>query len=119
MLQLCNLLSRRHTSLPLKAPTPSQHLLPNFTSLFALIRDTQWSSWLRHCATSLGTRWRSWLRHCATSLMFAGSIGIFHRHNPSSRTTALRLTQSLPEMSTRNISWGWGGKGGQCVGLTT
>jgi len=30
---------------------------------------------------------------------------------------ALRLTQPLTEMSTRNISWG--GKGGRCVGLTT
>jgi hypothetical protein len=29
---------------------------------------------------------------------------------------ALRLTQLLTEMSTRNISWG---KGGRCVGLTT
>jgi hypothetical protein len=30
---------------------------------------------------------------------------------------ALGLTQSLIEMSTRNISWG--GEGGWCVGLTT
>jgi hypothetical protein len=30
---------------------------------------------------------------------------------------ALGSTQPLTEMSTRNISWG--GKGGQCVGLTT
>jgi len=29
---------------------------------------------------------------------------------------ALGLTQSLTEMSTRNISWD---KGGRCVGLTT
>ena len=33
-------------------------------------------------------------------------IGIFHRHNLSGRTMALGLTQSLTEMSTRNISWG-------------
>jgi hypothetical protein len=32
---------------------------------------------------------------------------------------ALGLTQSLTDMSTRNISGGGGGKGGQCVGLTT
>jgi hypothetical protein len=49
-----------------------------------------------------GTRWRSWLRHCTTSLMVAGSIpngvtGIFHGHNPSSRTMALGLTQPLTE----------------------
>jgi len=30
---------------------------------------------------------------------------------------ALRLTQPLTEMITRNIYWG--GKGGRCVGLTT
>jgi hypothetical protein len=55
--------------------------------------------------------WRSWLRHCATSQKVAGSItdgvtGIFHWHNPSSRTVALGLTQPLSEMSTRNISRG-------------
>ena len=32
--------------------------------------------------------------------------GIFHRYNPSSRITALGLTQPLTEMSNRNISWG-------------
>jgi hypothetical protein len=36
--------------------------------------------------------------------------------NPSGRTMALGLTQLLTEMSTRNTSWG---KGGRCVGLTT
>jgi len=50
------------------------------------------------------------LSHCATSRKVAGSIpagviGIFHSHNPSGRTKALRLTQPLTEMSTRNISW--------------
>ena len=49
-------------------------------------------------------RWRSWLRHCATSQKVAGSIpdgiiGIFHWHNPSSRTMALGSTQPLTEMS--------------------
>jgi len=58
-----------------------------------------------------GTRWHSWLRHCATSRNVASSIPngvitIFHWHNPSGRTMALRLTQPLTEMSTRNISWG-------------
>jgi hypothetical protein len=32
---------------------------------------------------------------------------------------ALGSTQPLTEMSTRNISWGGGGKGGRYVGLTT
>jgi hypothetical protein len=58
-----------------------------------------------------GTQCRSWLRHCFTSPTVAGSIsdcfiGVFHWHNPSGRTMALGLTQSLTEMSTRNISWG-------------
>ena len=35
-----------------------------------------------------------------------GVIGIFHWHNPCDRTTALGSTQSVTEMSTRNISWG-------------
>jgi len=36
--------------------------------------------------------------------------------NPSGRTMVLGSTQPLTEMSTRNISWG---KGGRCAGLTT
>ena len=57
------------------------------------------------------TRWCSWLRYCVTSRKVAGSIPegvieIFHWHNPSGYTMALGLTQSLTEMSTRNISWG-------------
>jgi len=76
--------------------------LPTFTTLFVLIR---------------GTQWPSWLRHRATSLVVTRSIWIFHRLNPSGCTMALRSTQPLPEMSTRNISW-WG-KGSQCVQLTT
>jgi hypothetical protein len=64
-----------------------------------------------------GTRWRSWLRHCATSRKFADSIPnyvieIFHWHNHSGRTMALGLTQSLPEISTKN-------KDGRYIGLTT
>jgi hypothetical protein len=58
-----------------------------------------------------GGTWRSWLRHCATSWKVAGLIpdsviGIFHWHNPSGCTMALRSTQPLTEMSTRNIPWG-------------
>ena len=29
-----------------------------------------------------GDRWASWLEHCATSQKVAGSIGIFHLHDP-------------------------------------
>ena len=51
-----------------------------------------------------------WLRCCATNRKVAGSIpdgviGIFHWHPPD-RTMALGSTQTLTEMSTRNISWG-------------
>jgi len=31
---------------------------------------------------------------------------IFHCHNPSGHSMALRSTQPLTEMSTRGISWG-------------
>jgi hypothetical protein len=48
-------------------------------------------------------------------LILDGVIGIFQRHNPSSRTMALGSTQPPTEMSTRCISWG---KGGRCVRLT-
>jgi len=47
-----------------------------------------------------------------------GVTGIFHWHNPSGRTMSLGLTQPLKETSTRNTNF-LGGKGGQCVGLTT
>ena len=57
-----------------------------------------------------GTLWHSWLRHCGTSWKVPGSIpdvtGIFYWHKPSGRTMALGLTQTLTEISTRNISWG-------------
>jgi len=52
-----------------------------------------------------------WLRCCATNRKVAGSIpdgviGIFHWHNPPSRTMALGSNQPLTEMSTRRISLG-------------
>jgi hypothetical protein len=58
-----------------------------------------------------GTRWRSWLRHSATSRKVASSIldsviGIFCWQIPSGHSVALGSTQTLTEMSTRNISWG-------------
>ena len=57
------------------------------------------------------TWWCSWLEHCATTRKVAGSIPgdvivIFHWHNPSGRTMALRLTQPLTEMNATYISWG-------------
>jgi len=72
---------------------------------------------LENVTLERGTRWRSWLRHCARSRKFAGSIPggiieIFHWHNPSCRTMALKSTQPLKEMSKE-------GKCGRCVGLTT
>jgi hypothetical protein len=35
-----------------------------------------------------------------------GVTGFFHLHKLSGRTIALGSTQTLTEMSTRNISWG-------------
>jgi len=56
--------------------------------------------------------------HCATRWKVEGSIpdgdGIFHQHNPSGHNMALGSTQSLKEILS-----GGGGKGGQCIGLTT
>jgi hypothetical protein len=57
------------------------------------------------------TRWRSWWTHCATSRKVAGSIpigvmGIFHWHNPFSRTVSVQSTQPLTEMSTGSIFCG-------------
>jgi hypothetical protein len=63
------------------------------------------------CTVHLGTRWRSGWGTAATNRKVAGSIpddviGVFHWHNTAGRTMALGSTQPLPEMSTRNISWG-------------
>ena len=57
-----------------------------------------------------GTAVTQRLRCCAINLKVAGSIpdvviGIFHRHNPSHRTTALGSNQPLTEMSTGSIYW--------------
>jgi hypothetical protein len=52
----------------------------------------------------------SWLRHYATSRKVAGSspdeVDFFNWPNPSSCTMALGSTQSLTEMSTRNLPGG-------------
>jgi hypothetical protein len=45
-----------------------------------------------------------------------GVIWIFHWVIPSGHAMALGSTQPLAKMSTKNTSWG---KGGRCVGLTT
>jgi hypothetical protein len=47
----------------------------------------------------------SW--HVGSSIP-GGVIGIFHCRHPSCHTIPLRSTQSLIELSTRNISWGAG-----------
>jgi len=64
----------------------------------------------RYCIIKGDESWRCWWRHCATSLKIAGSIpdgGIFHWHNPSSRTMPLGSNKSRREMSIRNISGAW------------
>jgi hypothetical protein len=64
-------------------------------------------------SNSEGTRYRSWLRHYATSRKVAGSspddVDFFNWPNPSNHTMALESTQSLTEMSTRNLPGGGGG----------
>ena len=60
------------------------------------------------------------LRRCATSRTVPGSLpagvtGFFSDIFPSDQIMALRSTQPLVKMSTRNIP---GGKGGRCVRLT-
>jgi hypothetical protein len=67
-----------------------------------------------------GYRVLQYLKHCPTNRKVVGSIpegvtAIFHQHIPSGRTLALGST--LTEMSTRNTSLG--GKGSQCIRLTT
>jgi hypothetical protein len=63
--------------------------------------------------------WGTALQAGRLRVQFPVVTGIFnfHWHNPSGRTMALRSTQPLTETSTGNISWG--GKSGQCIGLTT
>ena len=70
------------------------HIPPGTPCIVHLDRGMQWCSWLRHCATS---------RQVACSIP-DGIIGIFHWHNPSGHAMALGMTQSLTEMSTRNIT---------------
>jgi hypothetical protein len=95
--------------------------LPCLFETFLILRKTERDTIKNLCYFLGATRWRSWMRHCATSRKVADSIpdnviGIFNWHNHSGRTMNLRSTQPLTEMSTRNISWG---KGGRFVGLTT
>jgi len=78
-------------------------------------RSSGTSRWWGHQSNLESRRWRSWLRHYATSHKVAGSIpdGVIEIclwYNPSGRTMTLGPTQPLTEMSTRDISWGGGGK---------
>jgi hypothetical protein len=102
------LTSYSHLTLKLKKESSSSVACSRmkFTFSFKTIWDIQWCSWLKHCATS---------RKVAHSFP-DGVSGIFHYNDLSGRTMFPGLTQPLTEMSTRNISWG---KGGRCVGLTT
>ena len=48
-----------------------------------------------------------------------GNTAIFHWYNPSGRTMTLGSTQPPTKIIISIISWGGGGKGGQCIGLPT
>jgi hypothetical protein len=66
--------------------------------------------------------WCSWLRQCLTRQKVTGSIsggvtGISHWHNPSRCTVALESTQPLNRNEYQ--IYFLGGKGSQCIGLTT
>jgi hypothetical protein len=58
------------------------------------------------------------MRKVAGSIPF-GIIGIFHCLDTSGRPVSLGSTKSVTHLSNRDISWGGGGRGGRCVGLTT
>jgi hypothetical protein len=71
-----------------------QHLLSNFSWLWEMVG---------HAVAQFVECAKSWK---VTGSIPDGVTGIFHWHNPSSRTMALGSTQPLTEMSTRNNSWG-------------
>ena len=101
------------------------HMLIRHTVLYCTlcrcveIRHRYIKIWL--CTVTFwGTWWCSWLGHCTAKVMTSipnDTIEIFHWHNTSGSTVIMGSAHSLAEMSTRNISCG--GKGGQCIGLTT
>jgi hypothetical protein len=77
--------------------------------------------WISISIACLGPVVAWWLRCCTTSQTVPGSIpggvtGFFSNISPSDHTTALGSTHPLVKMSTRNIP---GGKGSQCVRLTS
>jgi len=90
--------------------TPIHNRRQNYSSVYFSFCDffNSEDHLLIHVLNCMGaTRWRSWLRHCATRRRVAGSIpdgviGIIEK-NLSGRAMALRSTQPLTEMSTRNI----------------
>jgi len=76
--------------LKIPPPDPASSTLSPLTAGYAV---AQLVEALRYKSEGRGfdSRWCRW---------------IFHWYNPSGRTTALGLTESLTEMNTRNISWG-------------
>ena len=60
---------------------------------------------IRACSSAVGWGTVATNRKVAGSIL-DGVLVICLWHNPSGRTMALRLTQPLTEMSTRDISWG-------------
>ena len=65
-----------------------------FTTIPHYTQGTQWCSWLWQCATSQ-----------VTSLIPNGVRGVFHWHNPSGCTMALRFDSASNTMRTGNIVW--------------
>jgi hypothetical protein len=95
---------------------------PTCFGLSAIFSDVTTCRTFSTCLYIIVSYYNAVTEACATSRNVAISIpdcvtGTFHWHNPSGRSLVLGSTQPLTEMSNRNISWG--GKGAQCVGLTT
>jgi hypothetical protein len=79
--------------------TEINHAAYNSTAVLWIITGTVASGNIVGLGTMLKTG-RSLVRFPMRSLDFCPNFG-----NPSNRTMALRLTQPVTEMSTRNISW--------------
>jgi hypothetical protein len=97
-----------------ECPSLNRDCLPCFTCTSILTLSLLMSYICGAPCKAMGYAVAQWLRHCATNRKIAGSIPdgvrIFYWPNPSGRTMALRSTQPLTDMSTRNVSWG--GKNG-------
>ena len=91
-------------------------------TFFVWFSSVPWSKWCNKTAQQDSTiplhilQTLQFFSHSHNILVLDSVIGIFHWHNPSGRTMAVGLTAC-----DRNEyqEYFLGGKGGQCIGLTT